>query len=741
MIAEHGIDVRVPFVGRAGQLEQALALLRTGGIVTLVGPGGSGKSRLALELAHRSAGDDFAFVPLLEIGTGAVADAVAAALGARESAGETAFDAAVAQLRGRPRLVLIDNAEHVLGEARSAAEAIAAASEAVVLVTSRHRLGARGEAIVEVGAMPLPDAQTFFVSCVRTRIAGFAPDARERASIDKIVTLLDGLPFAIDLATAHYPAKSLGQLVETARRIVPARLNAKTSSDSRHCTLQQTIDWSTSLLGERARDALGCLTTFNGRFDVQDARALYAPDEPVEIVADLLTELVDHSLLMRASDGSYAMLAPIRAAARPLLSGTAQRRTISKRFAARMRDVANAMRARIETGNSANGISAIAQRYADFRAVMEWSIKSSDRLPLGVEISWLLVARWADGGHLTEGMTWTKRLTDAAQKTGVLDSYALAKLWYARMRVCILASDYPTLIEHSSFLVGAFTQANDQLSLGRAYNALGVASLYTGDLDNALRYSEMALRLHTAIGHRRGVASALCNMGSIELELRDCPAQALEYYLKGEELSRAERFDGLLVTLLGNLAETYCVLQHYLKLEEVIAEGLALAAGLDNAAFQSWLNATLARGRLASGDRQGARRALERALDLLETTQQPEYLAATVETVARYVLLAGQPGEAARLIRAVQRHRERFRLLTFGPTVDGARQTGEQARDRLSREDGEAALGAGDRVSSADLRAVAKTVLRNASSRYDSHGSPVTHSSQLQEQDLGRTSG
>ena len=128
VIAEHGIDVRVPFVGRAEQIEQALALLRTGGIVTLVGPGGSGKSRLALEVAHRFSGEaGFTFVPLLEAQAGAVADMLAASLGARESAGESALDGAVALLQAQPRLVLVDNAEHVLKESRNVSEAIAKA--------------------------------------------------------------------------------------------------------------------------------------------------------------------------------------------------------------------------------------------------------------------------------------------------------------------------------------------------------------------------------------------------------------------------------------------------------------------------------------------------------------------------------------------------------------------------------------------------------------------------------------
>jgi predicted ATPase len=715
VIAEHGIDVRVPFVGRAEQIEQALALLRTGGIVTLVGPGGSGKSRLALEVAHRFSGEaGFTFVPLLEAQAGAVADMLAASLGARESAGESALDGAVALLQAQPRLVLVDNAEHVLKESRNVSEAIAKANGTTVLVTSRHRLGASGEAIVEVGAMTPRDAMAFFIACVRTRIVDFSPDARECASIERIVALLDGLPFAIDLAAARYPTSSLGQLVETARRIVPAQLDAPSSSDSRHWTLQRTIDWSTSLLSDRARELLGCVTTFNGRFDVEDARALYAPNEPLENVENLLIELADHSLLVRMSGNHYALLAPIRAAARPLLAAAPQRRAIPARYAARMRTVANGIRARIETSSWLDGIQAIDQRYADFRAVMEWSLKSPDRLPLGVEISWALVARWADGGHLTEGMSWTKRLTDAAELTGVLDSYALAKLWYSRVRVCVLASDYGTLLHHAAFLVGAFTHANDQLSLGRAYNALAVASLYSGDLENASHYSDMAVRLHTTLGHWRGVASALCNKGSIELELRNRPEKALEYYLESEKLLRDEPTGGALVPLLGNLAETYCVLGQYANVEMVAAEGLQLAGVLDNAPFEAWLHSTLGRSRLAAGDRIGSCSALDRALDLLEGAPQPEYLAATVETVARYVLLHGDAIQAARLIRAAQKYRERFRLLTFGPTIDLAQQTAKQARDGLSREAWEAAAASGEKLAQSDLRAAARAALVGA---------------------------
>ncbi|HEY5258971.1 MAG TPA: tetratricopeptide repeat protein [Candidatus Baltobacteraceae bacterium] len=712
---EHGIDVRVPFVGRTDQVELALALLPAGGILTLLGTGGCGKSRLALEIARQFADDDFVFVPLLEVASGALDDALAAALNARESAGESALDGAVARLRSRPRLVLLDNAEHVLQEAKVAAQALCAVGGAVVLVTSRRRLDAADETVIEVGPMSGDDAREFFRLCARTRVPDFQPNARELVAVDKIVDSLDGLPFAIDLAAARYPASSLSQLVEMTRHIVPSQLTATTSSNSRHWTLQRTIDWSTSFLSDNTRNALGFLTMFNGRFDREDAREVCAPNQTQAHVDAILDELADHSLLVRTGDDTFAMLAPTRAVARQLISRMQDRRVAAKRFALRMRERAIASRDLAASGDGPNVQRLIAQRYADYRAVLEWSLKNEDRLPIGADIAGALVVRWADGGHLTEGMVWTKRLTDAAEEAGTLDSYALARLWYGRIRVCVLASDYATLLEHVPFLVGAFTQANDRLSLGRAYNIICVASLYLGDLETAISYGDTALRLHRTLGHQPGVGAALCNLGSIALELQNDPASALDYYAQAQEAMPDGNPPGLYATLLGNRAEALTALGDYPQAAAVARQGMEVALRLENAAFQAWFFQTLARGRLSQGDREGARNALENALDRLEVTPQPEYLAGVSEAIARYALDAGEAPAAARLLRGVERYRERFRIVRPGPAVEEARQTAARARELLSPERWDEAVRAGDRIAPAELRSAAKAALHEAS--------------------------
>ncbi|GIH21758.1 hypothetical protein Aph01nite_00680 [Acrocarpospora phusangensis] len=297
---------RTGFVGRAHERDAVLAMLRPGSLVTLTGPGGVGKTRLAATVAAAAALGG-AFVDLVPVREEHVAAAVAAALGVGESPGQTLADAVVCALGQERRLLVLDNCEHVLdGVAALADRVLAQCPDVTVLATSRERLGVPGERVVPVSPLPLAsDAEALFAD----RVAAVDPAfTAAPATVAEICARLDGMPLAIELAAARCAslgAEGLLAALDDALRL----LAGSRHPDERHRSLRTVIAWSHDLLAEDERQLFPRLAVFAGSFDLDAARRV-APGA----VADVLGRLVDKSLVVRENDaGSWRLLETVRA--------------------------------------------------------------------------------------------------------------------------------------------------------------------------------------------------------------------------------------------------------------------------------------------------------------------------------------------------------------------------------------------------------------------------------------------
>ncbi|MFL6075996.1 MAG: ATP-binding protein [Mycobacteriales bacterium] len=317
---------RTTFVGRDRERAAVLAALDGAGLVTLFGPGGVGKTRLAAAVAAGAAPDfaaGGAWVDLVPVRAGFAVPAVAGALGVAELPSRSLEQAVVARLRSGPSLLVLDNCEHVVDEvAAFAGRVMAACPEAAILATSRERLGVPGERIVPVP--PLADeAETLFLDRARAAAPGFAAAPGVLAAL---CARLDGLPLAIELAAAR--AASLGAdglvaALDDRLRLLTRRRGA----DTRHGSLRAVLDWSHDLLDTEERALFRRLAVFAGGFDLA-AVAATNPGRPPGELADLLGRLVDKSLLVhgtRTGGGSrWRLLETVRAFAADQL-GDAER--------------------------------------------------------------------------------------------------------------------------------------------------------------------------------------------------------------------------------------------------------------------------------------------------------------------------------------------------------------------------------------------------------------------------------
>ena len=296
------------FVGRGAEVDEVLARLRDQDVrlVTLVGPGGIGKTRLALEVAARLAGelpDGAGYVPLEAISDPAhVAQAILRALGVHDRSSQAAIDAVRAQLAGRRTLLVLDNFEHLLGAAREIAELLASTADLKVLATSREPLRIRAEHQVLVPALSASDAMSLFLDRARAGRSDLGPDDLE--AVAAICEGLDRVPLAIELAAACTRLLAPRALLERMSSRLDLLVAGPRDLPARQRALRSTIAWSYDLLEPDEQQVFEALGTFVGTFTERAAADVTGRPE----VLDVLAALVDKSMVaVEAPDGELRL--------------------------------------------------------------------------------------------------------------------------------------------------------------------------------------------------------------------------------------------------------------------------------------------------------------------------------------------------------------------------------------------------------------------------------------------------
>ena len=288
------------FVGRSAELQELSEAVRSGRLVTLIGPGGVGKTRLAVEAAatlrqeHRDGAWLVEFASVTE--PDGVAPAVAGALGAATAgligppSPASTVELIVRYLAGRSLLVVFDNCEHVIGQAAALAETLAGTVPGLRLIaTSREPLGVPGEVLVPVGPLALPAAVELFADRARAVRPGFTADGHTRPVIDDICGRLDGLPLAVELAAARLRSLTLATLAERLDDRFRLLTGGARTALPRQQTLRAVVDWSYDLLFEDERRLFARLSVFAGGCDLDAAEAVCADDQvPAGEVLDIL---------------------------------------------------------------------------------------------------------------------------------------------------------------------------------------------------------------------------------------------------------------------------------------------------------------------------------------------------------------------------------------------------------------------------------------------------------------------
>ncbi|WP_410609948.1 BTAD domain-containing putative transcriptional regulator [Amycolatopsis sp. lyj-109] len=412
------------FIGRADDLARVGALLTTGRLVTVLGPGGAGKTRLALEAARRH-GPDVWLIDLASVTEpGKVVPAVLAGIGlrggalfdARRRAGGAEPDVLVSALGGRDSLLLLDNCEHLIDAvAHLVATLLPRCPGLRVLATSREPLAVDGEALVPLGPLPLPgpDDDVREVASVRLfteRAAavrpGFDVDETTRADIVRVVRGLDGLPLALELAAARLRTLSLPDLADGLADRFRLLSTGSRTAPPRHRTLRAVIAWSWDLLDDRERTVADRISVLPGGVTPASAAAVCAGTAvPAVEIPELLAALVDRSLLQLApGTGRYRMLETIREYGIDRLTGSGDLGPVRDLAAAHFAGLLARHDPELRGPGQPAAMAAIGAEYDNTLAALRHRCATGDSaaaigLALALTWYWQMFGRDADAGY------------------------------------------------------------------------------------------------------------------------------------------------------------------------------------------------------------------------------------------------------------------------------------------------------------------------------------------------------
>ena len=537
------------FVGRTQALLNVDALLGAGPLLTLTGPGGVGKTRLALEVAAQAADrcpDGAWLIDLAALVDGQlVRETLASTLKVKEQPGIELTDTLVAQIGRKRLLLIIDNCEHVLEATAELVDTLLhACAEVRVLATSQEALGIAGETVYPVPSMALTaaegvtfdeiangDAARLFVERARSVEPTFRLTEANARSVAQICARLDGIPLAIELAAARVRALPVDQIATRLNDRFRLLTGGARMALPRHRTLQAAVDWSYELLTEAERELFGRLSIFPGSFSLETVELVCAGDGiDRDDILDLLTRLIDRSLVTRFDvDGEarYQLLQSLRQYAAEKLEergGTLElQRRHRDHFAALVDEARPAFFAGPEP---VAWVERLSLEHDSLRAALTWGHDDPAGAAVELQMAAGLWRYWQIRGYLAEGRQTLER---ALSRTAAEVSDVRASALTGAGVLAAQQGDQPGANAALEASLSVLRSIGNNASIAAALSNTASVVAELGDLDRARRLYEEALTLTRQTGESRGTASSLLNLADIVAQ-QDRAAEAQDAY-------------------------------------------------------------------------------------------------------------------------------------------------------------------------------------------------------------------
>jgi predicted ATPase/class 3 adenylate cyclase len=668
------------FLGREREVAEVVALLRSADarLVTLTGPGGTGKTRLALQVAAElldAFPDGVFFVPLAALrDPELVPSAIASALGLRDQAGQTPTQAVRETLAGKRLLLVLDNVEQVAGSAPFVGELLAAAPALEVLTTSRLPLRLRAEREYPVTPLALPpangtapeallqyEAVRLFVERAQAVRVGFTLTPDIAPAVAEITRRLDGLPLAIELAAARVRLLTPAALLARLEKRLPLLTGGPRDAPARQQTLRDAIAWSYDLLTAAEQALFRRLSIFAGGFSLEAAEAVANPGAELNVL-DGLDRLSEHSLLrpVAGAEGEprFTMLETIREYGLEQLAQSGEEEATRRAHTEFFLTLVEEAESKLTSPEQLVWLERLEAEHDNLLAALNWALVSDAQkaLQLAVGLAWF----WYFRGYLREGRAWLERILAASGDPGPLHVAAFA----AAGRLARHLGDYGeaiALLERSMELARSF---QDRRVEALALHELGaLAGLAEGDASREVALTEASLALWRELGDSWGIARTLNNLG-YEAYLQGDLDRAVSLLDEGVTLARSagDRLvlgyivdsRGVVAEAQGELARATALYMEALRLAQQVGTPLVEAFALSSLAGMAARQGQPARAARMWGAASALRDAIGTRLPLEEEQRFAGPVAAVRELLGEEAFVAAwEEGRAQPLDQVV----------------------------------------------------------------------------------------
>lgn len=666
----HNLPVQpTSLVGRERDIRAVTELIRRPDVrlITLTGAGGTGKTRLSLQVAANMIDqfeDGVFFVPLASTNDPSlVPSAVARALDVRESAAVPLLDALRERLADRELLLLIDNFEQVSAAAAFVAELLQMAPGIKVLVTSRTVLHLRGENEYAVPPLDLPAlrhagsagtlsqyaAVELFIQRAKTVRHDFTVTDANAPAVAEICYRLDGLPLAIELAAARIKLFSPDEMLVRLSKPLELLRGGPRDVPDRHRTLQRAIAWSYDLLEPDEQIVFRRLSVFADGCRLDAAEAVCGGDPLGIDVVDGISALVDKSLIRPVGgDGTtrFVMLETIREFALQRLRESSEEEAVRRTHACYFRDLAETAEPHLTAPDQARWLDLIEMEHDNYRLALSWAAEQ-DESEIGLRTGAAMWRFWMVRGLLAEGRRQLEHLRAMSRPAD--DSQAWIKVSNALGTMTQVMGDFPAAGDILKEVLEISLQHGDRPGIASSLNNLSWVLFELGDMAPARKLADRARQLCRELGDRRGEAAALTNLAMIsqdESKFAEALALMEESMAIRQEIGEKRG----IAYAMGMTAGLRMNMGDYEEAERLTADSLALAAEIRDKQGPAYLYATRGHTRLEMHRLDEAEADFEQALPLWIAMGAKYGLGYVTGGQGLLLLARGEPGRARSLL-------------------------------------------------------------------------------------------
>ena len=688
------------FIGRKKEIAAVKQLIANNRLTTLIGPGGTGKTRLSLEVGAdllNTFPDGVWFVELAPITDPAlVPQATATALGLREEPGRPLIETLGSYLRPKTALLILDNCEHLIdASARIAETLLQTCPQLRILTSSREGLSIPGEALYRVPSLSVPaahsqpaaealmqyEAARLFIDRAKNVLPRFTVTDQDAPILAQICSRLDGIPLAIELAAVRVKILKLDQIAARLDDRFRLLTGGSRTALPRQQTLRALIDWSYDMLPESESAVLRRISVFVGGWTMPAAE-MVCEDMPDYEVLDIITQLANKSLIVVDADDTtetrYHLLETIHQYAREKLANTDEGMNIRDRHLRYFLELAERAELELTGPQAAECLNKLEIELDNLRAALEWSL---DRDILsGLRLATALLWFWDENGHLRDGLYWLDQLLShaEAQSPTILRAKALSiqgilggsresfdeslKLYRELgdqngLAFCLLylgrlifQEDNEQAQQLITESLALYQQLGDQLGISEALSHLGLIASDVKDYERARTYLEEGLAICRKISYVAGMTRTLADLGLLALKQEDYPAA--RHWLE-ESLATQNSIGkgGAIIYSLLALGELSLREGDYAQARAYYERSLSVAekAGISPWAPLKWIPVHLGYIALRQGNIAQAKKHFEDSQQSFKETGITIGIVYTLEGQASLATLEGHLAQAARL--------------------------------------------------------------------------------------------